>query len=330
MARQLPVVEAQAGGWRADETEQGLLRVQTAVSGLVKLPFRYGQFTTSSEANSASPPAAQFQASVAPAWKEDILRENSDGSCSGFSVVVPNTKTISISGIPTAVPASDGNCYVARIVFAFPGRVLALRWAKGISSTTPRDFSCIIDGVAHNVSNQIYDPKSGAEYETPCGEACEVIADNLSDGMHHCELVFPGAVDQANRWTIYGYAIEERLGVIAPPRCMSWCNPQVLTASMAYYDASHHGESSAENWAQRIRKIAYSNSSASPVTVTIENYYNSTSATLAVLTCPANGSVEYDFGGSVAYDIAGSSGRRALRHKASTTSVITAQALGVF
>ncbi len=328
MARQLPTVEAQAGGWKADETEQGLLRVQTAVSGLVKLPFRYGQFTTSSEANSAAPPT--FQASVAPSWKEDILRENSDGSCSGFSVVVPNTKTISISGIPTAVPASDGNCYVARIVFAFPGRVLALRWAKGISSTTPRDFSCVIDGVPYNVSNQIYDPKSGAEYETPCGEACEVIADNLTDGMHHCELVFPGAVDQANRWTIYGYAIEERLGIVPPPRCMSWCNPQVLTDSMAIYDASHHGETSAENWAQRIRKIAYSNSSASPVTVTIENYYNSTSATLAVLTCPANGSVEYDFGGSVAYDFSGASGRRTLRHKASTTSVITAQALGVF
>lgn len=328
MARQLPVVEAQASGWKSDETEQGLLRVQTAVSGLVKLPFRYGQFTTSSEANSAAPPT--FQASVAPSWKEDILRENSDGSCSGFSVVVPNTKTISISGIPTAVPASDGNCYVARIVFAFPGRVLALRWAKGISSTTPRDFSCIIDGVAHNVSNQIYDPKSGAEYETTCGEACEVIADNLTDGLHHCELVFPGAVDQANRWTIYGYAIEDRLGVIAPPRCMSWCNPQVLTDSMAIYDASHHGETSAENWAQRIRKVAYSNSSASPVTVTLENYYNSTAATLAVLTVPASGSVEYDFGGSVAYDFSGASGRRTLRHKASTASVITAQALGVF
>jgi len=49
-----------------------------------------------------------------------------------------------------------------------------------------------------------------------------------------------------------------------------------------------------------------------------------------VLTCPANGSVEYDFGGSVAYDFSGASGRRTLRHKASTTSVITAQALGVF
>lgn len=330
MGRYLPVVDAQAGGWKADETEQGLLRVQTAVSGLVKLPFRYGQFTTSSEANSVSPPAAQFQASVSPSWKEDILRENSDGSCSGFSVVVPNTKTISISGTPTAVPASDGNCYVARIVFAFPGRVLALRWAKGISSTTPRDFSCIIDGVAYNVSNQMYDPKSGAKYETTCGETCEVIADNLTDGMHHCELVFPGSVDQSNRWTIYGYAIEERLGVIAPPRSMSWCNPQVLTDSMAIYDASHHGETSLENWAQRIRKIAYSNSSASPVTVTLENYYNSTSTPLAVLTCPANGSVEYDFGGPVAYDFAGSSGRRALRHKASTASVITAQALGVF
>lgn len=306
MARQLPVVEAQASGWKSDDTEQGLLRVQTAVSGLVKLPFRYGQFTTSSN----TPP------SVTPTLKEDIYRENSDGSCSGFSVVVTQ-------GVA-------GSCYVSRIVFAFPGRVLALRWAKGVSSTTPRDFTCVIDGVPYNVSNQIYDPKSGAEYETACGEACEVIADNLADGMHHCELVFPGAVDQANRWTIYGYAIEDRLGAIAPPRCMSWCNPQTLTDSMAYYDASHHGETSAENWAQRIRKIAYSNSSASPVTVTIENYYNSTSATLAVLTCPANGSVEYDFGGSVAYDIAGSSGRRALRHKASTTSVITAQALGVF
>lgn len=313
MARQLPVVEAQAGGWRADETEQGLIRVQEAISGLVRLPFMPGQYSLSS--NSAP--------SVQPTYKADIYRENSDGSCSGFSVVVTQ--------------GTEGSTYVARIVFSFFGRVLALRWARGIASGEARDFTCVIDGVAHNVSNQQYDPRSGSDYETPAGEACVVVDDNLADGQHVCELVFPGATDQANRWLIYGYAVESRTGAVPYPRRLSWCNPQTLTDAMAYPDRSHHGESSAENVAYGVRKIAYSNSSASPVTVTIANVYNFDPTPgsevyypFSTLTVSANGSAEYDFGGPVAYDVAGTSGRRALMHKASTASVITAQMLAEF
>lgn len=303
----LPATELQAGGFKDDGSEQGLVRVQSVISGLVRLPFLPGQYSLSS--NTAP--------SVQPTYKADIYRENSDGSCSGIGVIVTQ--------------GSAGSTYVSRIVFAFYGKVLALRWARGIAAGGyPRDFTCVIDGVCYNVSNQAFDPRSGSAYTTPSGESCVVIDDNLRDGQHICELAFPGAVDQANRWLIYGYAVESRTGANPYPRRMSWCNPQVLTTGMVYVDVSHHGETSVENLAYGIRRLAYSNSSASPVTVTIENYYNSTAATLAVLTVPANGTAEYSFPGPVAYDHAGTSGRRGLRHKASANSVITAQALGDF
>lgn len=303
----LPSTEMQAAGYKDDGSAQGLIRVQEAISGLVRLPFRVGQYSLSSNSSS----------SVQPVFKSDIYRENSDGSCSGMGV--------------TVTQGTAGSTYVGRIVFSFFGKVLALRWARGIASVgDPADFTCVIDGVAYNVSNQAYDPKSGVAYTTPSGEACVIIDDNLADGQHVCELVFPGATDQQNRWLIYGYAVESRTGAMPYPRRLSWCNPQVLTGTSTAVDASHHGETSGENVAYAVRRVSYSNSSSSPVVVTLENNYNGTLTPLGVITIPANGADHYDFPGPVAYDPAGSSGRRALQHKASVDSVITAQMLGEF
>lgn len=300
-------VDNLAIGWEDDGSEQGLLRVKSVVHGLVALPFRNGEFSISGSSN--------------PILRQEQIRQNNDGSCSGVVVAV--------------AAGSDGAENYGKMTFSFSGRVLALRWAKGISSSgAPRDFTCIIDGIHYKVSNQIYEPVDGFTAFTKAnGAQVEVIADNLHSGTHVCELVFPGSTDQTNRWTLFGYAVEAGRGIQAAPRLLALCAPQALTTSMQvplFYPPSS-SSSYPETYPRGVRKLVYSNSTAGAITVTIETFYNNaTSTTLAVVTVPANGSAEYDFGGPTAFDATAASGSLTLRHKASAGSAITAFLVGAY
>lgn len=291
-----------AMGWRDTDHPEGVLAVKTEVSGLVRVPFRTGQVILSG--------------SSVPLLKEDIYRFNSDGTGSGISVAVTQ--------------GTAGTCHQAKISFAFAGRALGLRWLRGyVSSGAPRDFTVCIDGVSYAVNNQLPQTNNGlSEVAYIIGEHCEVIDDNLSDGVHLCEIIVPGATDQVNRVTLLGYAIESRTGATPPRRRLSWCNPQALTTTAVSADYTHHAELLTENDVCGIRKISYYNSSGGAVTVTGENYYTTTASTLFIKSIPAGETWEYDFGDVVAYDHASGSGKRAFRHKASSNSAVVAQVLG--
>lgn len=296
--------DSRAIGWEDDGSNQGVIRHKTAISGLVRVPFRDGQFTVGGTSS------AEY-----PVLKEEIFRYNSDGTGSGLTVSI------------TAGVA--GTTKFGRLKFLFSGRVFGLRWAKSyVSSGSPRDFTVIIDGEPYAIDNQVISPDDGyTVWSTPSGEVCEIVADDLADGTHTCEIVFQGDTDQTNRWTILGYAVESRIAAAPTRPRLSLCNPQALTTSMQTLDLSHHADGT-ENNATGVKAIYYSNSTAGAVAVTIEAYYTTTATTLAVLSVPANGTVSFDFGDVVAIDHASGSGKRTVRHKAGSSSAITATVLG--
>lgn len=297
--------DKRAIGWADDNHEQGHIRAKDIGGRLVPVSWRNGQYSTGGTASAT--------------LRNESIRNNSDGTCSALSVVVAAWVYSSAEGYAT-------------VKFSFAGPTLALRWAKGISTTLPRDFTCVIDGVGYAVDNQVYDPIDGTTaWIRPTGEHCEIIADNLPNTLHTCELVFPAHADQQNRWTLFGYAVDAITGQQPPPRRLGLCKPQALTTSMAVVDFSHAASSSGENYPLGVRKICYSNSTAGAVVVTLEGFYNNaTSTTLAVLSVPANGSAEYDFGGLLAVDYSAVSGSQTLRHKAASNSAITATLIGGF
>lgn len=253
-----------------------------------------------------------------PAYRSDIYLDNADGSNSGISVAVT-------AGV-------DGSENYAEISFQFYGRVLALRWQAGVSSTTPRDFTCVIDGVPYAVTNQIYDPANGQTLIiTPAGNQVRVIDDNLPDGVHQCRLVFPGASDQTNRWTLYGYAVESRLGLAPYRRFSALRAPSLLTTSMAIPTWTHQSGSNSENNPRAVAGIQYYNSATYPVTVTLETLFNGIAGTATPLDgyiIPPGEGWLFTLGKSISTDLTAGAGSRTIRHKASVDGVVSAFVIG--
>lgn len=329
MARELPVISEYASGWRpghnSDGNEgQGYIASREGVSGLVRVPWMYGQFeflTTSGNL---------------PVLRADAYRGNGDGSGQAITVTIaPN--------------ASATACDCMRIRFGFSGKVFALRWQKGYDTGgSPKNFSAVIDGVAYPVDNsQVKDfvysqsllsssmglPQFMTNY--PNGDTCVVIADDLPDGPHQCELVFQGdgSGGSTRRWTIYGYACESRVGYTPPTRLAGFCRAQ-LVDHVAYGvpDYAHPlNASDLTNYPRGIGAISYNNTTGSAITVTVQTFFNNTTAeTLEVISVPANGSARFSPPYPIAIDRGASgSGATVIRHIASATGVY-AKVLGVY
>lgn len=329
MGRELPVKSSYASGWRPGNSSSGNephghLSTIEGVSGLVRVPWMYGQFEVLSSSASL------------PVLRGEAYRGNGDGSGQAITVTITTN-------------ASAVACDAMRIRFAFSGRVLALRWAKGYDSGgSPRNFSAVIDGVAYHVDNsQVKDyvysqsllnsdlslPQFMPLY--PNGETCVVIASDLPDGPHQCELVFQGdaAGGSTRRWTIYGYACESRAGYFAPPRLAGFCRQQAVpTGTPGVPDYAHPlNASDITNYPRAVAAIYYNNTTVSAITVTVQTYYNNATAeTIEVINVPANGSAKFTPVCPLAIDRgAAGSGATVLRHIASATGV-TAKVLGAF
>lgn len=333
MARELPIISEYASGWRpggsdAGNEAQGHLSTQEGVSGLVRVPWKYGQFEVLSTSASL------------PVLRGEAYRGNGDGSGQAITV------TITANASATA-------CDAMRIRFSFTGRVFALRWQKGYDSSAtlaspPRNFSAVIDGVAYEIDNsQVKDfvysqsllntdlslPQFMPLY--PSGDVCVVVADDLPDGVHQCELVFQGDASGGvtKRWTIFGYACESRVGYVDHPRLTGFCRQQAVgNGTFAVPDYVHPlNASDLTNYPRAVAAIYYNNTTGSAITVTVQTYYNNATAeTVEVISVPANGTAKFSPPSPIAIDRgAVASGATVLRHSASATGV-NAKVLGVF
>lgn len=307
MARQLPCYDEQASGWIDDGSAEGLISVKNQISGLVRMPFRQSQFVTD-------------RGNLTPTFFASGYRFNSDGSGSGIAVVTNQ-----------GTDAANNN-YVS-VRFIFWGRVLGLRYLRGIASPgtgAPRDFTCYIDGFAYRVNNQLYEYYDGSLLHTNInGEHCEIIDDNLPDGVHECELIFQGSTDQQDVWTLLGYAVESRVGYVAPPRMLAFCTPQTLSTSYQVPNMANPAASSTIHYINGIRSITYYNVSGSAVTVTMETIYNAATETIIdTFSVPAGGSYVKDFGALIAVDTSSASRSLTIRHKASASASVNSVVLG--
>lgn len=199
-------------------------------------------------------------------FKDGGYHSNEDGSDTAILVTVP-------AGI------NNG----ARMRFPFYGRKFGVRWQRDNSQC---DFTVMIDGVAYSVSgtDSFYVNESVSLTD---GEALIVIEDSLPDGIHYADIQVSAPTTGTNSLTLFGFLAERRAGYESRPRANSINGPfSTPTTSTGI------ARGNAPLKLKTIRKIIYTNTTASPITISIT--YNGTVIwSKSVL---ANDTLEWDCG----------------------------------
>jgi hypothetical protein len=231
------------------------VETKTIQGGLVKIPFREGFYAVESSGSTAG-------------FQKSGIHENEDGSDTGISVTVP---------------AGKGNG--VRIRFPFYGKALGVRWRRIDSAC---DFSVNIDGVSYgyfsgNHSYLINENKTGVID----GESLVIVADDLPEGTHYAEIMVSYPDTGNNAILFLGLLLESRVGYKELPR-QDYAVETIAVPTVS----TVIGKGSTGKEARFIKRIAYANTTASAITLTV---FNNTDI-LFTKSIPANDSYILDLG----------------------------------
>jgi len=273
--------------------------VKNARPDLVKVPFRQNHYLLAATGSAA----ASFQYNTAP--------ENGDASNSGIQITVP-------AGINQGMI----------LKFWFYGTTVGLRWYPQYNNQDV-DFGVLIDGMSFDVlesDREAYAPMIAENqyWAFNNSERLEILAQDLPDGKHQCELHFPSnlAAGAGNTvWFLWGFLAERRAGYVDFPRILdSPSTAHVLTTGAAQVPNIYSNNANIFRW---FRKIIYTNTSGSAVTVTVANGTGTIWQTVLAASGSAGCSDAFDPGDRFAADTA-------LTHKASAGSAVNATIYGGF
>lgn len=270
--------EEVASGWFDDGSEAGAIRTHAVRGDLVRVPFKPGEYSTELVGATTSVNLAALQ--------------NPDYSTRALSVTVN--------------PASIGNGF--RLWQALYGSVVGVRWSRASGAC---DFTIMVDGVPYAVTGA--EDVLVNEGVTVGDDDGQFVIENLADGRHTVEIIIPADASATRTITLYGWLLERRAGYSDPPRTQT-AFQQGLTTTQTVVTQS----SSTAAALRGIRKIIYTNISASSATVTVQLG----GVTNWQKTIAAGDSAELDFGAPTAL----SSG--SFKHAASAASAINAFIIG--
>lgn len=263
-----PVSEQSINAVRDDGSETGVLSAELRRMGLVYMPFRRGG---EQDGSSSSGGIAGVQSSVG----QTSFSSNGDGSGQMLLLNAPASATL--------------NNY-AMAGFWFAGNIFGLRYDVGVSDVTA--IGVMIDRVAYPVrGTRLLRPDSMQSSNAVAMAYQEVLARDLGDGMHYCELSVPGRLTTSNIARIWGYIVDQAAGYRGPGPSSVIGNSIVAVLTTATYLT---GQSSSVNGnMQSVKVLTFNNTTASPITITISDAVGTVASGITV---PANGSIPYDFG----------------------------------
>jgi len=187
--------------------------------------------------------------------------------------------------VSTAGGAAPSGQY-AELHFKFSGEKFGLIFDLS-AAYVGFEVGCMIDGVVYPVKQpSMLMPDTQAPFVQLPIAPYTYVADDLGAGVHHARLVFPaGAVTKS--WMILGYLVDANAGYTVPPRGVNINRNTavaVTTSAVTFptgTDTPYRG----------YRGIIFTNTTASPITVTIQN---SGGTAFWIKSIPANDVVTFD------------------------------------
>lgn len=253
---------------------------------LVKVPFRTTNFMQVDG-------TLTYQANI----NNGTITDNDDGTSSGLYVSA------------TYVTSGTGSSYAAstiRIRFPFYGRVLGLRLRRPASSV-----SVSIDGVCYgllSLSHPYFDAEGLSIYDEM---GSYIVDNNLMDGGHVCELIMPMPASGTSFTQFFGFLAEKKAGYSDHTRELFIYSTKALSTTAIEPD----GGTSSSFGGRGFKQIFYTNTTASPITVTI---YNNT-VQMWQKSIGANDTQAFDFGQLTGIQGFGANGH--ITHVASATGI---------
>lgn len=267
--RELPISSGYAEAWRDDGSESGIIRTEQKRGDLVQMPFITGLFA-SGEAGTAT---VRLQGQPSP-------HINADNSGTYLTVTV-------------AASASLANS--ATVKFWITGNVFGLRFSRNPAMP----IGCMIDGVAYpvNVTGNVDPVNNNSVGNLYSIVDCDLIADDLGQGRHFVELVFPAFLSGTTRvYNIFGYVVDGQSGYQKPTGQVVSLHQASMaitatTAGTAQYKIIPPG---VRGW----RKALFCNTTGSAITIYCV-YSLATSFVMWSKSVPANDTIEFDLQGIV-------------------------------
>jgi hypothetical protein len=271
--------------------------METVNPDLVMVPFRPNHYLVAITGTAAT----SFSYNAAP--------ENGDGSCSGLQVTVP-------AGINQGLV----------LKFWFYGTLLGLRWYPQYNSQDI-NFGVLIDGMPFDVTESDREgnsPQIGENQYWAFNNSThnDLVATGLPPGKHLCEIHFPSniAAGAGNTvWFLWGFVAERSAGYKEFPSLLE--SPSTVNTLTTSAVAVKNGYSNTLNIFRYFRKIIYTNTSVSSVTVTVQNGTGTIWQTVLAAAGSAGCSDTFDPGGNFVADTA-------LKHLASAGSAVNATIYG--
>lgn len=225
----------------------------------VKVPFRNGYYYADNVSSTIS-------------WQSSGIYDNEDGSDTGITISVP-----------------QGLNFGARIRVPFYGTVFGVRFRHG-STYTP--FGVSIDGVAYGsfATQHTYLDNEAASLTD--GESLIMVDTDLPDGLHYADIVLTSQASGTSALFLYGLILESRAGYERKLRNQIINATTALTTTQTAISLG----SQASSQVRGVRQVIYTNTTASPITVTIQN----NSAILWQKSIAAGDSATFDFGAPTA------------------------------
>lgn len=237
----------------------GLIDAKLTRGDFIKIPFRSGYYYVDNVGGTAS-------------FQSQGIYDNEDGSDTGITISVP-----------------QGLNYGVRIRFPFYGTVLGVRFRHGASYTP---FGVSIDGVAYGATATQHTYLDNEAASLTDGESLVMIDTDLPDGLHYADIVLTSQASAASSLFLYGIVVEKRAGYESKPRNQYIAGTTAITTTQTAVSLG----SSTTAQVRGIRQIIYTNTSASAITVTIQN----NSSIIWQKSIGAGDSAVFDFGSPTA------------------------------
>jgi hypothetical protein len=197
-----------------------------------------------------------------------------------------NTLALSTAGVATALSwnvqdnddGTRGALFVSTPVapnlglyggfrFWFNGSILGLRWGKQAYENNDAPFSVMIDREPFEVPTQAYLDQL---YQTSPGSSDYpnnnelIIADDLADGWHECEIYCPCSLATANYWNFHGFLADPKAGYQPVVRGVSMLQSdygRAVAASPAWTTFP------SSNYFKAMRGVLFYNPTGAPIAV---------------------------------------------------------------
>lgn len=225
--------------------------------------------------------AVSKSASASANFVEAGIIENGDGTGTAISITVPS--------------GQNG----ATIRFPFYGRVF------GIRHRYDSNFSVAIDGVSYGEVSGKHTYLVNEGMTVTDGESLIILDEDLPDGVHYAEIMVVAPTSGTNTVVLYGFLAEARVGYKERQSTNYFVTPAAVPTT-----STSVGRNTYPKTLRSVRKIIYTNTTASPITITV--YSNTT--VMWSKSVPANDTIEMDFGERMSVDIT-------FKHMASATGV---------